>query len=200
METLEYDHTVFNAQQAEADKALAVRFFRAPQKDESKSAKEGRPIFVDTDMIEIRVRGDRNNIVIKPVSDEIRSRFRGAWEAYSRGQNTTVEGTPLAEWPSMGAAMAEELKFLGFVTVEQLAQASDAVCGKVPGLTGMKQKAKVFLEYSKGAAPLEQLQARMAELESQREVDARTKDELSAKLEELMAKYNKLLEQVATKK
>lgn len=200
METLEYDYAVFNPQQQEADKALAVRFFRSPQKDEGKSSKEGRPIFVDTDMIEIRVRGDRNNIIIKPVTDEIRARFRGAWEAFSRGQNSAVEGTPLAEWPSMGAAMAEELKFLGFVTVEQLAQANDAVCAKVPGLTGMKQKARVFLDFSKGAAPLEQLQARMEEMESQREVDERTKGELSKKLDELTAKYNKLLEQVATKK
>jgi hypothetical protein len=200
METLEYDHTVFNPQQQEADKALAVRFFRAPQKDEGKSSQEGRPIFVDTDMIEIRVRGDRNNIVIKPVTNEIKTRFRGAWEAYSKGQNSTLEGTPLAEWPSMSASMVEELKYLGFSTVEQLAQASDSVCGKVPGLTAMKQKAKVFMEFSKGAAPLEQLQARMTELESQREVDERTKGDLSKKLEELTAKYNKLLEQVATKK
>lgn len=200
METLDYDHAIFSNAQQEADKNLAVRFYSRPVKDESKSLAEGRPIFVDTDMIEIRVRGDRNNVVHKPVAEEHKARFRAAWDAYKRGQDIGAEGTPLAEWPTMSASMVEEMKYLGFYTVEQLASASDSVCGKFPGVTTLKNKARLFIEYSKDAAPIEKFSKRLEELESQRQVDDRAKADLSQKLDELTRKYNELLEKtVATK-
>lgn len=195
METLEYDHQIFSAQQAEADKALAIRFFQQPLKDDERSTKEGRPIYVDTDMIEIRVRGDRNNIVVRPVRADDKERFHAAWAAYQRKTESRVEGTPLAEWPVMGASMVEELKHLGFFTVEQVAEASDGVCAKVSGLSMLKQKAKVFLEYAKGAAPLEQMQSEVARLKAQSDADQRNLADMSARLTEMERKYNALLEE-----
>ncbi len=195
MDTLDYDHEIFNSQQAEADKNLAVRFFSMPLRNETKSVEAGRPIYDDTQMIEIRVRGDRNNIVQRPVRDGDERRFRGAFEAHKRGTEALGSGTPLGEWPAMGAAMIEEMKYLGFTTVEQIAEANDGVCAKVPGLTHFKNKAKIFMEYAKGAAPIEQLSERVKELESQTQVDGRTKEILATKLSELEAKYNALLEE-----
>ncbi len=197
MEQLDYDHEIFSSQQAEADKNLAVRFFSQALPDEAASVVEGRPIYKDTEMIEIRVRGDRNNIVCRPVRQGDERRFRGAFENYKRGNDALVSGTPLKEWPVMGNAMIEEMKYLGFTTVEQIAEANDGVCSRVPGLTHFKNKAKIFLEYAKGAAPLEQLSERVKALESQTEVDGRAKTHLSDQLTELQAKYNALLEQVA---
>src|SRR6478735_5812707 len=156
MDSLEFDHQIFDAREAEAAKNLAVRFFMQPMKDEAASVLEGRPIYNDTKMIEIRVRGDRNNIVVRPVREDDRMRFASAWAAYEKGLAAHGDGTPLAEWPVMSASMVEELRYFGFHTVEQIANASDMVIGKMPGLSAIKDRAKLFLEFSKGAAPLEQ--------------------------------------------
>jgi len=199
METLEYDHSIFMSQQSEADKALAVRFYKQPLKDEQKSVEAGRPIFVDTDMLEIRVRGDRNNIIMRPVRPDDKERFRGAWESYQRNTTATMEGTPLSEWPVIGASMVEELKYLGFFTVEQIAGASDGVCLKVPGLASFKAKAATFLEFAKGGAPLEKMQKQLEEIKSQSEMDRQALKDVSTQFSEMEKKYMKLLEEKAKK-
>jgi len=161
METLEYNHADFNAAQAEQDRALLVKFFSTPLKNEEKSLVEGRPIFDDVDMIEIRVRGTKDNIVQRPVRSDDKQRFREAWRAHSEGEKAVQSGTPLAQWPIMSSSQVEEMKYLGFVTVEQIANANDSVVANISGLQGLKNKAKAFIEFSKGAAPIEQLQNKL---------------------------------------
>ena len=201
MEALEYDHAIFNAQQAVQDATLFARFYIQPLRDDVASAKEGRPIYNDTEMVEIRVRGDRNNIVIKPVTDEHRRRFRQQYDDFKRfGENSQVKGTPLKEWPIMSASMAEELKFFVFQTVEQVAEANDAVCSKMPGLTTMKNRAKIFLEFSKGAAPAERLQGEVEKLTNALEVEQRNNRDLQVAFLELERKFNIMNEQVASAK
>lgn len=165
MQELEYNHHDFVSQR-EADKNLAVKFYHQPIRNEWKSVNEGRPIYDDTEMIEIRIRGDRNNVVQRPVRPEDKQRFGQQYDHFKRGLELAASGTPLAEWPVASASMVEELKYFGFYTVEQLAEASDSVCSKMPGLTSMKQRARAFLDLSKGTAPLEQLQAKLEETES----------------------------------
>jgi len=167
---LDFDDAQFvNPQAAQQDANLAVRFYTAPIQNQAKSVDEGRPIFDDTEMVEIRVRGDRNNIVQRPVREDDKRRFRDAYKSYTEGSAQLASGTPLAQWPIMSDSMVEELKYLGFYTVEQVSTASDAVCGKVPGLLTMKQKASAFLELAKGTAPLEKLQEELKETKSTNE-------------------------------
>lgn len=169
METLDFDHEVYNAQAAEADRNLAVRFYTLPMKDESASANEGRPIYRDVTHVEIRVRGSRNDIVVKPVNEEVKRRFRDAWRAYEQGEKMMDSGTPLAEWASMSKSMVEEMKHFGFFTVEHIANARDDVVSKFPGLRNLQNKAKNFLELAKGNAPLEALQKTVDETKSENE-------------------------------
>lgn len=200
MEQLDYDYEIFNAQQSEADKNLAVRFYTTALRNDARSSEEGRPIFEDTSMIEIRVRGDRNNVVQRPVREEDKRRFRGAYEAFEKQAHSGVEGTPLSEWPVLGQSMVEELKYLGFYTVEQLSEANDSVCSKMPGLTTFKQKAQVFLEFSKGAAPLERMQS---QIDAQASDIAAANEQLKKMSEALAAAEKKngiLLEKIAAKK
>lgn len=164
---LDFDDSQFvNPQAAQQDANLAVRFYTAPIQNQAKSVEQGRPIYDDTEMVEIRVRGDRNNIVQRPVREEDKRRFREAYKVYTEGSSALSSGTPLSQWPIMSDSMVEELKYLGFYTVEQVSNASDTVCGKVPGLLTMKQKAAAFLELAKGAAPLERLQTELDEAKS----------------------------------
>lgn len=191
METLDYDFQVFSQQSREADKNLAVRFFVLPMKDEEASAKEGRPIFKDVVHVEIRVRGDRNNIVHQPVDENIKRRFPEAWRAYQQGEELVNQGTPLAEWPSMSKSMVEEMKYFGFYTVEHIANARDDVISRFPGLRSIQQKAKAFLELAAGNAPLERLHAELEKRDSTIAAQKAQMEDLAARLAELEKSVNK---------
>lgn len=171
MEEFDGDYTAFAPQNREADKNLLVKFFTQPVKNEAKSAEAGRLICDDVEMIEIRTRGDRNNIVIHPVRPEEKKRFRDAYRDFKEGSNTANVGTPLTEWPLMAASTVEEMKYLGFFTVEQISEANDDICGKIAGLTMFKQKAKLWIESAKDqGAPIETLTLENRDLKSQLEM------------------------------
>lgn len=188
LEELDFDHNLFGqAANQKGDENLAVRFYTAPIRNDHKSTEAGRPIYDDTEMVEIRVRGDRNNIVQRPVRPDDKRRFRDAYRAYQDGQKALDSGTPLAEWPIASASMVEEMKYLGFFTVEQLAQANDSVCGQVPGLTTLKQKASAYLELAKGAAPIEKLQTEVESQKSRAEAAEAQVRDLAARMGALEA-------------
>lgn len=197
MDVLEFDHNVFNAQQVEHDKSLAVRFYIQALRDDDASIKEGRPIYRDTEMVEIRVRGDRNNIVIRAAREDDKGRFRLAYGQFKEQKTAVADGTPLAEWPVMSASMVEEMKYLGFYTVEQIAEANEASLSKVPGLLSMKNRAKIFLEFAKGISPIEQMQADIEKLKAVSDSRESSLLAQAAAYEDLDRKYKVLLEKVA---
>jgi hypothetical protein len=187
---LDYDYRVHVQQ--EADKNIAVRFFIEAVHNEEKSVAEGRPIFDDVEFIEKRVRGDRNNIVMRPArKDDIRQ-FAEAYRNFKGGEENPASGTPLKEWPSISKSMLEELKHMGFFTVEQLANASDSVCSKFAGLQTYKQKAQAFIEYAKGAAPLERYAHELKELKNSSETQARLLAEQAEIIKALQAQNEAL--------
>jgi hypothetical protein len=190
LDELEFDHKVF--QSAEADKNLAVRFYLHPLQNDEETEKQHRPIFNDVEFIEIRVRGDKNNTVQRPARDDDKRRFRDAYKAFQAGEEQALSGTPLKEWPSMTKSMLEELKYMGFFTVEQLAGATDGVCSKFAGLMTWKQKAQLFLEFAKGAPAIDALQARVEAAENEREVQARQLQELLAANQRMEAQIEAL--------
>lgn len=157
LEELDYDVGVHNSQ--DADKNLAVRFYLHPVQDDDASLQQGRPIFVDKEFVEIRIRGDRNNVVQRACREDDKRRFSGPYKDFKTGEESSITGTPLKEWPSMTKSMIEELRYMGFFTVEQLASASDTVCSKFAGLQSYKQRAINFIAYAKDQKPLDQLQA-----------------------------------------
>lgn len=175
IEELDFDYKVFTNR--EDDKALVVRFYMEALRNEEKSIAEGRPIYDDTEFVEIRVRGDRNNIVQRPARVDDQRRWPDAYKQFKTGEEGPLSGTPLKEWPSMTKSMLEELKHMGFQTVEQLAGASDTVCSKFGGLQSFKQKAILYLDFAKGAQPLDKLQKQVETMANEREVDQRNMKE-----------------------
>lgn len=189
---IDYDTNIFNPGARDADKNLAVRFYMAPMQSEVKTIEAGRPIFDDTEMIEIRVRGDRNNVVQRPTREDDRRRFREAYAQFKDGATKMESGTPLAQWPIMSQSMVEELRYFGFFTVEQLSKADDSACGKMNGLATLKAKALIFLEHAAGGSPIEKLQEDNGALKNRLEVADRNCAELAAQLEKLTAKFEAL--------
>lgn len=183
LDQLEYDHTHTNA-----DANLAVRFYMDAVEDESKTAEEGRLIAVDMEMIEIRVRGAKNDVVQRPARPEDYKRFPGAYRAFKDNKDVAYEGTPLKMWPPVSKAMCLELEFLGFHTVEQLAEASDTVVGKYAGMQKYKQLARSFLASSKDVSVISKMQKTNDDLQNQLASVKQMNDKLMARIEALEAK------------
>lgn len=187
MDNYELDHSVF--QSNKGDESLYVLFYMSFLQNQVKSEAEGRPIYDDCEFVKIFSPGDRNNVVDRPVRPSDRLRFPKQWAMFQTDKNSAqISGTPLAQWPIVSRAMAEELKYLGFTTVEQIAEARDDVVGKMMGMRDLKNKAIAYIEIAKGSTkPIEEMQSKINELDTQ----IRMRDEalavLKTRIDELTA-------------
>ena len=111
-----------------------------------------------------------------------KKRFRNAYMAFKDEDQKLRSGTPLSQWPLMSRSFVEELKFLGFYTVEDVAEASELSLGKVNGLRNFQEKAKSFLEYASGGSPVTKLEARLDELQSSLEAALQQNKRLNEEL------------------
>ena len=164
--TLDHDYTWHENQWA-GDSKLSVHFFQDVLPDPVASAAAGYRKFRDVEMVTIMVPGDKNNVVTREVRSDDRERFAKHYERFKAGVVEQASGYPLSEWPAMSRAMATELKYLGFHTVEQVANAADGVLGKYPGLREVSARAKNWLLAQEGAAPIEKLQSQVEQLQAQ---------------------------------
>ena len=192
METLDYDYTVHSsaAAAAEADASLLVKFYIDTVHDQQASEKEGRPIYKDVEFIDIRIPGNKDNVVIRPAREVDKQRFSRHYAAFKarteRGQKNANElvGTPLALWPVLKPSQVKEFEFFNILTVEQLASASDSVGQKFMGFQDIRRKAQGFAAAANAAQPVNKLQkaledanARIAALEAQLENSTKAKRE-----------------------
>jgi hypothetical protein len=192
MAELDFDYRVFDQVSVNGpqpgDEKLFVKFYPYYTENVEKTIEEGRPVYDDCDFIRIVTPGDRNNIVDRPVRASDKFRFAKQYEHYKQHGAQALTGTVLEEWPMISRAMVENLKTVGFHTVEQLAEARDDIVQRFPGMTMLKQKAQNYLDLAKGAAPVAKLESALAEAVNQNEVLARQVKELSSKVEELSKK------------
>jgi hypothetical protein len=129
------------------DSKLYVQFFTRPVRDEVLTAKAKRPMFTDTEYVKIMIPGDKQNINIRPATDEDKVRFALIYEKFKKGASQNV-GTPLTQVGFLTASLVEELRYFNIVTVEQLAGAPDSAAQNFLGLADLKDKAKKYLTIS----------------------------------------------------
>lgn len=188
VDTLEYDHTTHTTDAGDAK--LYVQFYQSILKNESRSKEEGRPMYDDVPYIKIFTPGDRTSVIDRPIRETDKFRFPAQWNRFSNSQEQRADGTPLAEWPIISRSQAEELKFFGFQTVEQIADAKDGI--NMMGINDLKNKAKVYLELAKGnTAPIEQMSARQKELETQNKILTENMEIMRGEIKELTGKLVK---------
>ena len=123
----------------------------------------GRPIYDEVEFIEVRVPGDKTNIVQRPVRPEDKRQYAAAYAAWKAGDKEQLTGTPLAVWPGATRAQVAELLHFGIRTVEQLAQLSDGNMQNVGPIRALRQRAQDYLTAAEGMAPLETLRSQVAE-------------------------------------
>lgn len=153
----------------QGDQHLLVKFFKHPKLNQIRSKDENRPVFEDTDYIQILQPGNKDSIIIRPATKMDKSRFAEHFRKYEARQDEEyVEGTILEEWPGITRSQVEELKYLNIRTVEQLAQVSDSNAQNIMGVQALKQRAAEYLERSKETATADALAESKAEIEELR--------------------------------
>lgn len=189
----EADESWMDAAKPTADTSgLAVRFEMYPHHNAKKSAEEGRPIYDEKEYIHIRVLGDRDNTVHRPVREDDKRRFAEAYRRWkATGVAEGVSGTPLKEWAPMARNQVLELEHFGISTVEQLAQVTDGNLQRLGPLQALRQKARDYVEQAKGAAPLQQMRDELEAAKREAELMRRQMAELAATVEEKKARKSK---------
>lgn len=150
------------------DKLVTPVFKSLAVLDQAKSKKEGRPIYKDVDMVEIRIAGDRNFKPCMPAHsfwkniDGIAHTYAMRWpeqyRKFKEGSVQTAEGTPLEELPFLTQAKRYELKALSVYTAEALASL-DGKNLKALGIGGreLKEQATAYLDNARGSADVSRL-------------------------------------------
>lgn len=170
-----------------SDANLLVKFTTESKFSKVETFKAGGvPKYVDMDFITIIVPGNRDLTVHAPVTDFYQWRFKREWEAFKRGQEAVMTGTPLELWAALKPSEIDELKHQGIRTVEQLANLSDSVNGVLRNFYAMKAKAQRFLDEAKDTAANGALRAQL--------------DEQSAELAAMRAQLEAVLAATKTKK
>ena len=161
-----------NARHA-GDKNLWVQFSMEAMVDDGASAKEGRPIFKEVEHIKIMQPGNKESIVVRPVTDMDKARFRQQYENWKAGHEELLDGQPLEQWARVSRAQVEELKYFGVRTVEQLAGMADAHAQKFMGIAKLRSLAREDMQRGKEGAMssqmLEALQAKDHQIASLQE-------------------------------
>jgi hypothetical protein len=129
--------------------------------------------------IRIQTPGDKTNIIEQPAKDHHRERFPRQWLYYQMQQNESEAaqiGTPFSQWladapEDITRDQIAELSILKFMTVEQLALASDSQLQRVGmGGTGLRERARMYLQRknrSEASAELEDTKKQLADLQAQ---------------------------------
>jgi len=167
------------------DDRLLVKFFYKSKENPTKSAEAGRPIFEDREYISIMVPGQKDSIVIRPVSDLEKRRFPRHYQAFIMKQDEVVEGTPLEDWPGITRSQVEELKYFNISTVEQLAEVSDSNAQKFMGIQMLKKRAALYIEAAKDNAVTEKLAAELQERDDRISSLEATIQDMSQNIKEL---------------
>lgn len=153
-----------------------VKFFYAYNENEEKSLKEGRPIFDEIPSISIQWPG--MDETVRRIEPQDIQEYPEAYARFKANSEPISEGTPLAEWPIMNGSAMRELQYLGFRSVEQVANASDEAKRKLGTLSKFVKLAQEWLaaanstqnEVVKLKLKLEQEQSRTAKLEEKVEL------------------------------
>jgi hypothetical protein len=127
------------------DEGLHALFYVKAVRNERKTEVEGRAIYDNVEYIKIVLHGDRNTEIDRPASQEDKERFARQYHHWKEHNENIVEGTPLAEWPHVDEKLRSELRHLGLMTVEQVANVPDSTVGKLPMGTKLRKIANEFL-------------------------------------------------------
>jgi hypothetical protein len=160
------DAPEFDTSARDRDGAIP-RFFMDTIQDKARSEAEGVPRFIDVEMVEVIIPGDRLNTPTFIVGERHRKRWPKQYAAFKADQEAPVDGTPIDQLPGVTKSQVQELAYFHVRTIEALANLSDEQMGKVMPMGGrqMREKAQRWVKNAEGDAGNERLAAENRRLE-----------------------------------
>lgn len=103
---------------------------------------------IKKEWVEVITPGDRLSRPVLRVTDDHRKRWPRQYAAFKSGIDTGLQGTPITTWDAVSDAwqIQNDLRGLGFQTVEQLATAHDGQLVEVPNGMLWRKKAQIFVQ------------------------------------------------------
>lgn len=139
---------------------ILVSFYMKAVENEQASQKEGRPIYIDREYIELQPVGDNKTMIARPVQEKDKIKYPDLYDAFVNNKPVELEGTILAAWPVMTPALIKNLEHYEVYTVEHVAGLDDGACQRIGmGTTQLRDQAKVYIASAEGTALENQLAA-----------------------------------------
>jgi len=178
------------------DEMLVVLFKHLALPNEVKSLAEGRPIFDDVEVCEVRSPGSRDvrvfpaNTFARWINDPFTGgqtkqsyaeRFSHQYRQFKSQHAQTKTGTPLDFAAFLSEGRRSELKAQNIYTIEQLAAIDGSELKNLgPGGREMKNSAMAYIDEAKASAPNKQM---LAELEALKARNAILEEDMQARKE-----------------
>lgn len=122
---------------------------------------------VEREMVEIITPGDKNT-VDDFAEDYHRREHWAAYKAFRDGRGAPL-GKPLENCSYVSAPQVTELRYLGVHTEEQMADASDLLCDRVPNGHELREFARSMVKASRENQSLNEVNALKAQLKAMQE-------------------------------
>lgn len=160
---------------ADAAPTVRARFFADAIENPKRTKEAGRPMFDDVEMVEFLFLDDRNTKFVAPADERSRGngptyaeRYPREYEAFKRGAARAATGTPLEHWPILTTSRVHELKAMGILSVDELADATEGVIRNI-GRDGrtLQEQARAFIGTAKDGAGTAALAAEVEKLRAQ---------------------------------
>lgn len=135
-----------------SDKALGITFVYHPFIDHERSKVEGRPIYQDVEMIEVRIPGSRD-VLVRAVTEQDKMQYERLYTHFKNSNAEIINGTPLSEFPFISAAERKELEYFNVYTAEQLVNMADGHFDKMRvNMRDLIKKVNAHLQNAKDTA------------------------------------------------
>lgn len=151
-----------------SDEKLLVKFYRHAELSQYKSKKEGRPIYDDVEMVSVIQPGEKDEVKTL-ANDWHRRRFQKQYEAFQKGLEQAVTGTPLELLFPAEPSTILALKGNNVFTIEQLAGISDTAMNNIPMGRTLADRAKAYLQASVGGQGFHQMEAMQKQIQELQE-------------------------------
>lgn len=140
---------------------VRVKFVLGQLVDVKKTeANDGKPIFMEQEYVEFTIPGDLKASPTVKATDRHRRKYAKEYEAFLKGQELGVEGTPLGKAGFLTKGHVMTLEAQGFRTVEEFAQTDDGTISRLGmGYRKLRDQARAYVAALSGHHQAEELAA-----------------------------------------
>lgn len=165
---IKWDNPVVGHVQYGRDDLNLVMFYKRSCFNQVASTQAGRRIYEDKNYIKIQQPGDKTTVIDRPVQHSDAQRWPHQWEQFSKDETQTPIGTPIGLLFPRHPSIEDNLRAIGIMTVEQLANLNDTGIAAI-GMGGLDYVnfAKQYLDQANRGVPFHKFQSEMEQKDRQ---------------------------------